>query len=96
MSMSAISIPGIGFLGYIALGLVLAAIVLATARLVLGPAAPDRVVAADTLGVITTAGLVWLASILNNGIYLDVALVYAALAFVGVVAIARALERHTS
>ncbi len=89
------SIPGIGFAGLIALGLVMLAIILATARLILGPSAPDRVVAADTLGVITTAGLVWLASVLDNGIYLDVAIVYAALAFIGVVAIARALERQT-
>jgi multisubunit Na+/H+ antiporter MnhF subunit len=42
--------------------------------------------------VITTAGLVWVASTLDKAIYLDIALVYGALAFVGVVAVARALE----
>ncbi len=88
------SMAQLGILGATGLLLMLAAVALALWRLLLGPSTPDRVVAADTLGVITTAGLVWLASALDNGIYLDVALVYAALAFIGVVAIARALERH--
>ena len=61
-------------------------------RLMLGPTAADRVVAADTLAVITTAGLAGLAAVLDNPIYLDVALVYGTLAFVGTVAIARAIE----
>lgn len=61
-------------------------------RLILGPTAPDRVVAADTLAVITTAGLAGLAAVFDNPIYLDVALVYGTLAFVGTVAIARAIE----
>ena len=61
-------------------------------RLILGPTAPDRVVAADTLAVITTAGLAGLATVFDNPIYLDVALVYGTLAFVGTVAIARAIE----
>ncbi|HHK73863.1 MAG TPA: cation:proton antiporter [Rhizobiales bacterium] len=84
------------FLSGFAFFLVLLAIVLAAARLLLGPSVPDRVVAADVLGVITTAGLVWLASLLENAIYLDIALVYGALAFVGVVAVARALESSKS
>ncbi len=85
--------PGIGLLGEIAFLLVALAVVLATLRLLLGPTVPDRVVAADTLAVITTAGLAWLAGALDSVIYLDIALVYGALAFVGVVAIARAIER---
>ncbi len=84
----------LSFLGGFAFLLVILAIVLAAARLLMGPTIPDRVVAADVLGVITTAGLIWLASMLDNAIYLDIALVYGALAFVGVVAIARALESN--
>lgn len=61
-------------------------------RLFIGPTVPDRVVAADTLAIITTASLVWLASEFDNPIYLDIALVYGILAFVAVVAIARAIE----
>jgi multisubunit Na+/H+ antiporter MnhF subunit len=72
------------------------ALVLCVVRLFLGPTTPDRVVAADTAAVITTAGLAWLAHSLDSGLYLDIALVYGALAFVGVVAIARALEASAS
>lgn len=68
------------------------AVLLSLLRMLLGPTIHDRVVAADTIGVITTAGLVWIASYLENEIYLDIALVYGALAFIGVVAIARALD----
>ncbi|RCX31731.1 monovalent cation/H+ antiporter complex subunit F [Thioalbus denitrificans] len=68
------------------------AVLLGLARLVLGPQAPDRIVAADTLAVIATAGLVLLSLVLESALYLDVALVYGVLAFVGVVALARIIE----
>ena len=76
----------------LAVVLLAVAIVLCFVRLLLGPTTPDRVVAADTLAVITTAGLASLAAVFDNPIYLDVALVYGTLAFVGTVAIARAIE----
>lgn len=72
------------------------ALLLGFVRLLLGPTAPDRVISADTLSVIVTAGLVGVAAWLGNAIYLDVALVYGALAFVGIVAIARAIEGGNS
>jgi multisubunit Na+/H+ antiporter MnhF subunit len=68
------------------------ALLLGLLRLVIGPHSPDRIVAADTLSVITTAGLAGLAALLGSVLYLDVALIYGVLAFVGVVAIARAIE----
>ncbi len=85
---------GIGFAGNFAMLLFAGAAVLAMMRLIAGPGVADRVVAADALAIITTAALVWLAGALDRIIYLDIALVYGALAFVGVVAIARALERR--
>ncbi|MFB1487065.1 MULTISPECIES: monovalent cation/H+ antiporter complex subunit F [unclassified Thiocapsa] len=69
-----------------------AALLITLLRLVLGPTAPDRVVAADTLTVITSIAIVGLALLFANPLYLDVALVFGVLAFVGVVAIARAIE----
>ena len=42
------------------------ALLLALLRLVLGPKAPDRVVASDTLSVITTIGIVGLALVLGT------------------------------
>ena len=82
----------ISVLEYIAVVLLLVGMGLSAIRLFLGPTTPDRVVAADTLSVITTAGLVGMAAYFNNPIYLDIALVYGTLAFVGTVAIARAIE----
>jgi multisubunit Na+/H+ antiporter MnhF subunit len=80
------------YLEILAFILVGGALLLGLWRLFRGPTVPDRVVAADTLAVITTAALVWLASQFDNPIYLDIALVYGALAFVAVIAIARAIE----
>jgi multisubunit Na+/H+ antiporter MnhF subunit len=68
------------------------ALVLGLVRLGLGPKSPDRIVAADTLSVTATAGLAALAVLLDSPLYLDVALIYGVLAFVGVVALARAIE----
>lgn len=73
------------------LGLVLGAI-----RFVLGPTTPDRIVAADTLSILVTAGLVWLAHLLDSSLYLSIALVFGALSFVGTVALARAIEGNRS
>lgn len=67
------------------------AVVLGLLRLWLGPRAGDRIVSADTLSVIATAGIVLMALLLDNPLYLDVALIYGVLAFVGVVALARAV-----
>jgi multisubunit Na+/H+ antiporter MnhF subunit len=77
---------------FLALALIGVALLLGLVRLVLGPHSPDRIVAADTLSVITTAGLAGLALLLHSPVYLDVALIYGVLAFVGVIAIARAIE----
>lgn len=80
----------------LALLFVMAAVALSLLRLLMGPTTPDRVVAADTIAVITTPGIAWLAYALGSPLYLDVALVYGALAFVGVVTIARVLEGQGS
>ena len=69
-----------------------AALLLGLLRLLLGPTAPDRIVTADTLSVIVTAGLAVIAALFSNPVYLDVALIYGLLSFVGVVALARTIE----
>ncbi len=80
----------------VVVGLLGLGVLLALVRLWIGPYAPDRIVAADTLSVIATAGIVLLALLLDSALYLDVALIYGVLAFVGVVALARAIEGGTS
>ena len=79
---------------YIAAGLAGLAFVLALVRFVKGPSPADRVVAFDVLTIVSITGIVLAALAENRGIYLDVALVYALLSFLGVIVIARYLERN--
>lgn len=69
------------------------AFLLALWRFFVGPSDADRVVAFDTLTVISLSGIVLVAYLEGRGIYLDVALVYALLSFLGVIVVARHLER---
>ncbi len=71
----------------------LAAIVLAVFRMLKGPNGADRVVALDVMTIISISLIVYIASLVQRIIYLDVAMVYALISFIGVVAIARYLER---
>lgn len=61
-------------------------------RAVIGPSAPDRVVSIDALVALTIAILVLFGLMFEAPILLDVALVYAFVAFLGGVAIAKYLE----
>jgi len=61
-------------------------------RAVLGPTAPDRVVALDTTNTLVTATLVVLGVAFGNVLYVDVAFIYAMLAFVTTLYISRHLE----
>ncbi len=73
--------------------IILTGIFLCFLRMLIGPTASDRAVAVDTITTTVVALLVLLAFIFERYVYLDVALVYSILAFVGLVAIARFLER---
>ncbi len=68
------------------------ACIICAVRAVLGPTAPDRVVAMDAIVALMTASMVLLGIYYNSSIYLDVALVYAFLSFLGTLAIAKYLE----
>jgi len=78
---------------YLAAALTAAALLLALYRFLKGPSAADRVVAFDVLTIVGITGIVLVALAEGRGIYLDVALVYALLSFLGVIVIARYLER---
>ncbi|PLY14790.1 MAG: cation:proton antiporter [Sedimenticola sp.] len=78
---------------YIAAAIVGVALLLALYRFVKGPSDADRVVAFDVLTIISISAIVLAAFVEGRGIYLDVALVYALLSFLGVIAVARYLER---
>ncbi len=68
-------------------------VIIAFIRLVKGPTVADRLVAFDAMTLISISLIVFLASMLQRIIYTDVALVYALISFLGVVAVARYLER---
>lgn len=79
------------------LDLTLAAIALAMTlcawRAIVGPDAPDRVLALDTLYINTVALVVLLGIRMQSAIYFEAALLVAAMGFVGTVALSRYLSR---
>ncbi|MGB7503600.1 MAG: monovalent cation/H+ antiporter complex subunit F [Azonexus sp.] len=78
---------------YFAAALTGVAFLLALYRFLKGPSPADRVVAFDVLTIISVTAIVLIALAEGRGIYLDVALVYALLSFLGVIVVARYLER---
>ncbi|MDD1707943.1 MAG: monovalent cation/H+ antiporter complex subunit F [Methanoregulaceae archaeon] len=64
-------------------------IIIAIVRLVLGPTAPDRVIAVDTVNTLTIAIMVLLGVIYSEIIFIDVAIVYGLLSFVATLFVAK-------
>ncbi len=61
-------------------------------RLLKGPTTADRVVALDTFNVIVIGVIALLAYQFENSLYLDIAIVYAILAFIETIVFARYVE----
>ena len=78
---------------YIALIFIVLGSLLSFVRFVKGPTAADRAIALDTLSVIGIAGIVLLGYLFKRYIYIDLALVYAILGFIGIIVIARFIEK---
>jgi multicomponent Na+:H+ antiporter subunit F len=68
------------------------AIVFGVIRLVRGETETDRIIAVDLLTVVSMSVIVLLAHFAGRFIYVDVAIVYGLLSFLGVLAVARYLE----
>jgi multisubunit Na+/H+ antiporter MnhF subunit len=77
----------------VALILLAAGIVLCLYRILTGPSTPDRVIALDTVGICSMGIMALLGIKYDEGLYLDLALVFALLSFVGTVSIAKFLMR---
>lgn len=71
----------------IGLGLLFAVI-----RLIKGPSVADRAVGLDTFNIIVIGTIAILSHVFNNNLYLDIAIVYAILAFLETIVFARYLE----
>ncbi len=78
---------------YLAATLTALALLMALARFIIGPNPADRVIAFDVMTIVAITGIILAALAEGRGIYLDVALVYALLSFLGVIVIARFLEK---
>lgn len=72
------------------------AILAVTGRLIMGPTIPDRVVALDTINTLVVAAMIILGAIFDSIVMVDIAIVYAALSFVGTLFIARHVEEVLS
>ena len=79
--------------GQIALVVLLLSIFLALVRLIRGPDAADRIVALDLISVLIVALLAAYSISSGETSFLDVAIGYALIAFLGTVALSRFLER---
>jgi len=77
---------------YVVFGLVGLGILFTVTRLVKGPSLADKAVAVDTLNIIIVGVVSLLALVYENGLFLDIAIVYAILAFLETVVYARYLE----
>ena len=67
-------------------------VLFALLRIIIGPSAFDRVVGLDTINIIITALIVFLAYYFKSTLYLDIALVYGILSFLETIIFARFLE----
>jgi multicomponent Na+:H+ antiporter subunit F len=83
----------IDFAGLAALAMLLISMVLVLWRMARGPTAADRVIALDLLSMLVVAFLVAISIHARETSYLDVAIAYACIAFLGTVALARYITR---
>ncbi|NPA48215.1 MAG: cation:proton antiporter [Thermococci archaeon] len=61
-------------------------------RMLIGPTVPDRVVGLDTLNTIVVALMILLGAAYDRTIYIDIAIVYAILSYIGTLIIAKYLQ----
>ena len=77
----------------IAAGITLLSMVISMYRFIKGPHKVDRVISFDVMSISSIALIVFISGLLNKMIYLDVALVYGILGFLGVIIVAKYLEK---
>lgn len=77
----------------IAISITLLSIAVSMLRFILGPSPVDRVIAFDVMSVSSIALIAFISVVSKRVIYMDVALVYGILGFLGVIVVARYLEK---
>jgi len=77
---------------WIVLSLIALGILFSLIRLFMGPSIADRIVSLDTVNIIIIGLIVVMAVLFNNGLYLDIAIVYGILSFLETIVLSRYLE----
>lgn len=77
----------------ISAGFISLAMLFSLYRFIKGPSVSDRVVSFDIITISSLALIALIGLISGRAIYIDVALVYGLLSFIGVIIVARYLER---
>ncbi|MFZ2072013.1 MAG: monovalent cation/H+ antiporter complex subunit F [Halobacteriota archaeon] len=81
-------------LPFVAVGIIIAStILISTYRVIIGPGTFNRIVAANVIGTKAMVLLVVVGYILERPHFVDIALMYAVLSFIGTIIIAKYLER---
>ena len=75
----------------IAVALMAGLILLALIRLIRGPTVPDRVVSLDCINTLVVASMILLSVLYRQVVFIDVAIIYALLSYVGTLFIATSL-----
>ncbi len=81
------------YLIYTAVAISILSGLVALVRFAKGPDNVDRIVAFDVISTVGIALIVLMAALMKRFIYVDVALVYAILGFIGVVVVSRFIKR---
>lgn len=76
----------------IAVAVLAVLMLLAMLRIAVGPTSADRVVGLDAINTLMVAGMVLLAAIFKQVLFVDVAIVYALLSYVGSLYLARYIQ----
>jgi multicomponent Na+:H+ antiporter subunit F len=78
---------------YSAIAISLISVLVALIRFVKGPEKVDRIVALDVISITGVIFILLLATLMKRVIYIDIAIVYAILGFIGVIVVSRFLKR---
>lgn len=78
----------------IAFAMLLAALVLASARLLKGPSVNDRIAAMDVIAVVVMGFVLVYSIMINNSIYFDIPIIISLISFIGTVAVSSYLKHR--
>lgn len=78
----------------IAFSLLLAAFILAFARLLKGPSINDRIAAMDVIAVVVMGFILVYSVLINKAIYFDIPVIISLISFIGTVAISTYLKHR--